>query len=90
MSHQGDEQSVCAQLWFKKKHKNKTDFDAYLVVRGHISEPGMNKRLHNEFSLGITRLNQLSHLICTHAIEERVFLFMSCCAHEGWPARSHG
>lgn len=85
MSHQGSEHCLfvhsCGFL------KRRAAFDAYPVVRGHVSEPGTNKRLHNEFSLGITHLNGL---IYTHAIEERGVLFMSCCARDGWPARSHG
>lgn len=81
MSHRGGEH--CAQFWVKKNKINKAAFDAYPAVKGHISEPGTNKRLHNEFSLGITRLNQGKRLVCAHAMEEHGFLWAAVPVKDG-------
>lgn len=80
VSHRGGEQCLCTVVSYKKK---KAAFDACPVVRGHISQAGMNKRLHNEFSLGITRLNQRNRLVYAHAMQERYFLWAALLMKHG-------
>lgn len=75
---------VSSRQWTPFVHSClKSSFHAYPAFRGYISEPGTNKRLHNDFSLEITCSNQRNQLVYVHAMEEHVFLWATVPVKDG-------